>query len=76
MDWFLILGMIGFGCLVLGFLGYSTTTNKIIKEQEKEIAALHTEVRRLEMTISQKRLKKAIPDLMKEGEDYEKVKVQ
>lgn len=76
MDWFLILGMIGFGSLILGWLGYSATTTKIIKEQEKEIAALNTKVKRLEMTISQKRLKKAIPDLMKEGEDYEKVKVQ
>ena len=58
MDWFLILGMIGFGCLILGFIGYSTTTNKIIKEQEKEIAALHTEVRRLEVKVNQKGAKR------------------
>lgn len=47
MDYFLLFGLIGFGCLILGILGYTTITNKIIKEQEQEIRALDTEVKRL-----------------------------
>lgn len=47
MDTFLLFGLIGFGCLILGILGYTTITNKIIKEQEREIAALTTENKRL-----------------------------
>ena len=40
MDTFLLFGLIGFSCLILGFIGYSTTTNKIIKDQEREIKEL------------------------------------
>ena len=43
MDYFLLFGLIGFGCLILGFIGYSVTTKKIIKDQEQEIEDLkHT----------------------------------
>lgn len=47
MDTFLLFGLIGFGCLILGILGYTTITNKIIKEQEREIAQLKTENKRI-----------------------------
>ena len=51
MDTFLLFGLIGFGCLILGILGYTTITNKIIKDQEREIAALTTENKRLKSTL-------------------------
>ena len=47
MDYFLLFGLIGFGCLILGFIGYSVTTNKIIKDQEREIEILKTDNERL-----------------------------
>lgn len=47
MDYFLLFGLIGFGCLILGFIGYSVTTNKIIKSQEREIEILKTDNKRL-----------------------------
>ena len=56
MDTFLLFGMIGFGLLILGLLGYSATTNKIIREQEKEIADLEIEVKRLKKSINEKRI--------------------
>ena len=37
MDTFLLFGLVGFACCILGVLGYTATTNKIIKEQEREI---------------------------------------
>lgn len=49
MDWFLLFGLIGFGLLIIGWLGYSAYTNKIIKEQEKEIEILSAKIHRLEM---------------------------
>jgi hypothetical protein len=51
MDTFLLFGLIGFGCLILGILGYTTMTNKIIKEQERKIAALTTENKRLKSAL-------------------------
>ena len=51
MDTFLLFGLIGFGCLILGILGYTTITNKIIKDQEREIAALTTENKRLKSAL-------------------------
>ena len=47
MDTFLLFGLVGFACCILGVLGLTATTNKIIKEQEREIAALTTENKRL-----------------------------
>lgn len=52
MDTFLLFGLIGFGCLILGILGYTTITNKIIKDQERELAALKTENKRLKNYIN------------------------
>lgn len=45
MDYFLLFGLIGFGCLILGILGYTTITNKIIKEQEREIEELKHKIK-------------------------------
>lgn len=44
--------------LVFFFVCYAVTTKKIIHDQEKEIAALHTEVRRLEIKVNQKGAKR------------------
>lgn len=44
---FLLLGFVGFGLLIIGFIGYKVYTDKIIKEQERELAALETENKRL-----------------------------
>lgn len=51
MDYFLLFGITGFACLILGFIGYKLTTDKIIKEQDKELAALKTEKKRLESAL-------------------------
>lgn len=55
MDWFLILGIIFFSVLIFSFVVYSTTTAKIIKGQEKEIAALRTENMRLKNRLGGRR---------------------
>jgi hypothetical protein len=47
MDFFLLAGLIITGLLIISFAAYSSTTNSIIKDQEKEIAALRTENHRL-----------------------------
>lgn len=47
MDFFLLFGIITISLLILSFIGYSATTNKIIKEQEKEIASLRTIIHRM-----------------------------
>ncbi len=51
MDTFLLFGLIGFSCLILGVLGYTATTNKIIKDQEREIDILKTDNERLRSAI-------------------------
>lgn len=55
MDTFLLFGLIGFSCLILSFIGYSATTNKIIKDQERDIAKLETENKRLKSALRGKR---------------------
>ena len=47
MDWFLLLGIITFSILIVCFIAYATTTSSIIKDQEREIAALKTTIKRL-----------------------------
>ena len=49
MDLMFIFIIILFVVLVLSFVAYSVTTNKIIKDQEKEIAALETRLKRLQI---------------------------
>lgn len=51
MDTFLLFGLVGFSCLILGILGYTATTNKIIKDQEREIEILKTDNERLRSAI-------------------------
>ena len=51
MDYFLLFGIIGFSCLILGFIGYKLTTDKIIKDKDKEIAKLTTENKRLKSAL-------------------------
>lgn len=54
MDMFEVLGVIIFACLLISFICYSTATNRIIKDQEKEIASLKTELRRLKVILKRK----------------------
>ena len=54
MDMFEVLGVIVFSCLLISFICYSATTNRIIKDQEKEISFLKTEVRRLKVILNRK----------------------
>lgn len=46
MDYFLLFGLIGFGGIILGFLGYKFTTERVIKDQEREISELTKEIER------------------------------
>lgn len=47
MDWIVILGILAFGCLIIGWIGYSRITDNLLKEQEREIAKLRRENQRL-----------------------------
>lgn len=60
MDYFLLFGLIGFSCLILSFIAYSTTTNKIIKDQERDIEKLTAENKRLKSALRGKRYVKDI----------------
>ena len=51
MDYFLLFGLIGIGTIIVGFVGFKFYTETIIKEQEKEIAALRTENMRLQAAL-------------------------
>lgn len=52
MDYFLLFGLIGFSCLILSFIAYSTTTNKIINSQEQEIEDLKHKVKLRDIKIN------------------------
>ena len=45
-----ILGLILVILIVIAFIGYSIITNKIIHGQEKEIAQLQTQIKRMEQS--------------------------
>ena len=45
-SYILILGLVLTIVITLVFIGYSVTTNKIIRSQEKEIARLQTQLKR------------------------------
>lgn len=62
MDYFLLFGLIGFGLVIIGWMGYSTYTNKIIREQEKEIEDLQ---RIISKQNNQLRVDKAVPERFK-----------
>ena len=51
MDWFLILGILAFGGLIIGWMGYTTITDNIIKDQKREIRKLENENRKLKAAI-------------------------
>lgn len=51
MDWFLLYGMIGLALLILCFAAYSSLTNNIIKEQQKELQRQEAQIIRLEKKI-------------------------
>ena len=51
MDYFLLFGLIGFACCIVGLIGFAETTKKIIRDQERELAFLKTENKRLKRQI-------------------------
>ena len=51
MNTFLIIGLMGIGAIMVGFVGFKFYTDTIIDEQEKEIAALRNENRRLQAAL-------------------------
>ena len=51
MDGLMISIFILLGCLIGFFIAYSTTTSRIIKDQEKEIAKLRTSNMRLQAAL-------------------------
>lgn len=51
MSTIVVLGILAFGCLLVGMIGYSTITDSIIKDQRREIARLRTENKRLEAAL-------------------------
>ena len=55
MNTFLIIGLMGIGAIMVGFVGFKFYTDTIIDEQEKEIAALRKENRRLQAALRGKR---------------------
>ena len=60
MDWMLIVGGVAFLALFIGVAGYTTMTNKIITEQDKELARLKAENRRLEAALAGAKAVKAL----------------
>lgn len=44
MDYVLILCFVGFGGIIVGFIGYKLTTERIIKDQERQIRRLEREL--------------------------------
>ena len=61
MDYFLLFGILAFAGLIISFLAYKFTTEKIIKEQEREIEALKAVNRTLNLRIKQYQKRKAQP---------------
>lgn len=51
MDYFLLFGLIGIGCCIVGVIGFANTTKRIIEDQERELAVLKTENKRLKRQI-------------------------
>lgn len=60
MDWLLILGVLAFGGLIIGWMGYTTITDSLIKDQKREIRKLENENRKLKAAISGLRVIKSI----------------
>lgn len=47
MDYFIIFGLLGFGGMIIGFIGYKVVTGNIIKDLERENEILKTDNERL-----------------------------
>jgi hypothetical protein len=47
MDTFIVIGIVALGAIFIGFVGHCWVTNSIIKDQQREIAKLRTENKRL-----------------------------
>ena len=60
MDWLLILGVLAFGGLIIGWMGYTTITDSLIKDQKREIRKLENENRKLKAAIRGLRVIKSI----------------
>ena len=60
MDWLLILGVLAFGGLIIGWMGYTTITDSLIKDQKREIAKLRSENRRLKAALNKVEYLKSI----------------
>lgn len=60
MDWLLILGVLAFGGLIIGWMGYTTITDSLIKDQKREIAKLRSENRRLKAALNRVEYLKSI----------------
>ena len=56
MSTIVVLGILAFGCLLIGMIGYSTMTDKVIKDQEREISRLRRDNKRLEAALAGKQI--------------------
>lgn len=54
MDYFIIFGLLGFGGMIIGFIGYKVVTGNIIKELERENEILKTDNERLRTALRTK----------------------
>lgn len=52
MDYFIIFGLLGFGGMLFGFIGYKTVTGNIIKDLERENEILKTDNERLRTALA------------------------
>ncbi len=75
MDYFLLFGLIGFGLLFVGLIGYSAITKKIIKDQEQEIEILKTDNERLRSSIAKLERIKRVTELSCRADDVSKDKI-
>lgn len=55
MDYFILFGLLGFGGMIIGFIGYKVVTGNIIKELERENEILKTDNERLRTALRAKR---------------------
>lgn len=55
MDYFILFGLLGFGGMIIGFIGYKVVTGNIIKDLERENEILKTDNERLRTALRAKR---------------------
>lgn len=66
MDFFLLFGMITIGMLIVSFIAYSTTTNRIIKDQERQLERYQRLYRK---ALNEQRVRNCVPKRYFEGEE-------